>query len=203
VDREGTLTAKPTFRPATIADVSALAVLADIAAEGMASHMWRGLTAPGQSPTEIGRERARREEGGFSYRNATIAEIDGEVAAGLVGYRLEDPYDTGGLDAMPDLVRPLVLLESKVPGSWYVNILATFPEFRGQGLASRLLAIAEEKARGLQAPALSVIVASWNGNAARLYTKASYAPEARESALPFPGCPHNGDWVLMVKPLAE
>ncbi|MBM3544168.1 MAG: GNAT family N-acetyltransferase [Alphaproteobacteria bacterium] len=192
----------PTFRPATIADVSALAVLVDIAGDGMASYMWRGLAAPGQSPLEIGRERARREEGGFSYRNATIAELDGEIAAGLVGYRLQEPYDTGGFDAMPDLVRPLVLLESKVPGSWYVNILATFPEFRGQGIASRLLAIAEEKARAAQAPSLSVIVTSWNGNAARLYTKAGYTPDAREPALPFPGCLHKGDWVLMVKPLA-
>lgn len=192
----------PTFRPATRANISALAVLVDIDGDGMASHMWRGLATQGQSPIEIGRERARREEGGFSYRNATVAEIDGEIAAGLVGYRLEDPYDTGGFDAMPDLVRPLVLLESKVPGSWYVNILATFPEFRGQGIASRLLAIAEEKARAAQAPSLSVIVTSWNGNAARLYAKAGYTPDARGPALPFPGCPHKGDWVLMVKPLA-
>ncbi len=195
------MTATPTFRPATLADVSALAVLVDIAGEGMASHMWRGLAAPGQSASEIGRERARREEGGFSYRNATVAELGGEVAACLVGYRLEEPYDLGGFDAMPDLVQPLVLLESKVPGSWYVNVLATFPEFRRQGIASRLLAIADEKARAARAPSLSVIVASWNESAARLYEKAGYAPAAREPALPFPGRPHRGDWVLMVKPL--
>lgn len=176
-------------------------MLVDIAGEGMASHMWRGLAAPGQAATEIGRERARREEGGFSYRHAIVAEIDGEVAAGLIGYRLEDPYDTVGFDAMPDLVQPLLRLEAKVPGSWYVNVLTTFPEFRGQGIASRLLGIAEENARGARAPALSVIVAGWNDRATRLYAKAGYAPTARQPALPFPGCPHSGDWVLMVKPL--
>jgi hypothetical protein len=48
-----------------------------------------------------------------------------------------------------------------------------------------------------------VIVASWNAPAARLYTSAGYAGCARETALPYPGCPHRGDWVLMVKPLAE
>jgi ribosomal protein S18 acetylase RimI-like enzyme len=80
-------------------------------------------------------------------------------------------------------------------------VLATFPEFRRQGIASRLLAIADEKARSARAPSLSVIVASWNESAARLYAKAGYAPSAREPALPFPGCPHEGDWVLMVKPL--
>lgn len=192
---------QPRFRPATKADAAALAVLVDIAGEGMPCHMWRGLAAPGQSAVEIGRERARRDEGGFSYRNATIAEIGGEIAAGLVDYRLEEPYDLGGFDTMPELVQPLVRLEAQVPGSWYVNVLATFPEFRRTGIAGRLLAFAEEKAREATAPSLSVIGASWNEEAGRLYASAGYADRARETALPFPGCPHTGDWVLMVKPL--
>jgi GNAT superfamily N-acetyltransferase len=193
---------EPSFRPATKADAAALAVLVDIAGEGLACHMWRGLAAPGQSAIEIGRERARRGEGGFSYRNATIVEIDGEIAACLVDYRLDEPYDTGGFDAMPELVQPLIKLEAKVPGSWYVNVLATFPEFRGKGIGAALLAIAEGRAREAGAPALSVIVASWNDAAARLYARAGYAALAREPVVPFPGSPPEGDWVLMVKSLS-
>ena len=136
----------PLFRPARKADAAALAVLVDIAGEGMPAFMWSTLAAPGQSVLELGRERARREQGGFSYRNAVVAEIDGEIAASLVGYRLEDPYDLAMLDDMPPIVHPLVRLEAKAPGSWYVNVLATLPEFRRQGLGARLLAIAREKA---------------------------------------------------------
>ena len=195
---------EPIFRRATKADAAALAVLVDIAGEGMPAFMWTALKAPGQSLLELGRERARRDEGGFSHRNATIAEIGGEIAACLVGYRLDDPYDLDArLAETPEIVRPLVRLEAKAPGSWYVNVLATFPEFRRQGIAGRLLEIAEQKAREVRAPALSVIVASWNAPAARLYASAGYAGLAREPALPFPGCPHQGDWVLLVKPLAE
>lgn len=193
---------RPIFRPATKADAAALAVLVDIAGEGMPSYMWGTMKAPGQSPLEVGRERARRETGGFSYRHAVIAEIGGEVAATLVGYRLDDPYDLeASLAETPKIVRPLVRLEAKAPGSWYVNVLATFPEFRRQGIGARLLVIAEQKAREEVAPALSVIVASWNDFASRLYTRACYAALAREPALPFPGCPHRGDWVLIVKRL--
>ena len=123
-----------TFRPAAKADASALAVLVDIAGEGLPAYLWSTLKAPGQSILEVGRERAARETGGFSYRNAIVAEVDGEIAACLVGYRLDDPYDLGDLEQVPPLVRPLVLLEAKAPGSWYVNVLATFPEFRRQGL---------------------------------------------------------------------
>jgi ribosomal protein S18 acetylase RimI-like enzyme len=193
----------PIFRPATKADAAALAVLVDIAGEGMPAYMWSTLAAPGQSVLELGRERARRDEGGFSYQNAVIAEIDGEVAASLVGYRLDDPYDLeGSLADTPDIVRPLVRLEAKAPGSWYVNVLATFPEFRRRGIGARLLTIAAGKADEGGAPALSVIVGSWNGSAARLYGGSGYEPVAREKAILFPGCPHQGDWVLMVRSMA-
>jgi hypothetical protein len=48
---------------------------------------------------------------------------------------------------------------------------------------------------------LSVIVASWNEGAGRLYRSAGYSALASEPAILFPGCPHEGDWVLMVKSL--
>jgi ribosomal protein S18 acetylase RimI-like enzyme len=194
----------PVFRPARKADASALAVLVDIAGEGMPAYMWSTLASPGQSLLEVGRERAQREEGGFSYRNAVVAELDGEIVASLVGYRLDDPYEFGVLEEMPEIVHPLVKLEAKAPGSWYVNVLATFPEFRRSGIGAQLLAIAEDKAREQGAPSLSVIVGSWNEGAARLYGRAGYAAIAGEPALPFPGCPHEAtDWVLMVRSLAD
>ena len=51
------------------------------------------------------------------------------------------------------------------------------------------------------APALSVIVAAENERAARLYDAAGYEALATEPIFAFPGCPHGGDWLLMVKPL--
>jgi ribosomal protein S18 acetylase RimI-like enzyme len=192
---------EPSFRPATKADAAALAVLVDIAGEGLPAHLWSTLRAPGQSILEVGRERALREEGGFSYRNAVIAEIDGEVAATLIGYRLDDPYEMGDFGDVPEIVRPLVTLEAKAPGSWYVNVLATFAEFRRQGIGLKLLERAELKAREIGARALSVIVADWNEPAKRLYARACYEPLASEPVFLFPGCPEEGNWLLMVKQL--
>ena len=191
------------FRPASRADAAALAVLVDIAGEGMPAYLWSSLAAPGQSVLELGRERAGRDSGGFSWKNAVVAEVNGEVAAGLVGYRLDDPYDLGVLAEIPPIVQPLVKLEAKAPGSWYVNVLATFPEFRGLGVGTTLLEIAESNAGEAGAAALSVIVASWNEAAGRLYRRAGYEAVATEPAIPFPGCPHTGDWILMVKSLTK
>jgi ribosomal protein S18 acetylase RimI-like enzyme len=196
------MTSSPTFRSATLADACALAVLVDIAGEGAPNWLWRGLARPGQSALEVGRDRARREDGGFSYRHATLAELGDEIAGCLITYPLPDPYDLTGLGEMPPLAQPLVRLEAQAPGSWYVNVLATFPEFRGQGIGTRLLALAEEKARAAGANTASIIVGSWNTGATRLYERAGYTTIASEPAVLPPDFPQSGDWILLTRPIA-
>lgn len=189
------------LRPARKDDARALAQLIDIAGEGFGTYLWSQAAGPGESALDVGMRRAQREEGGFSYRNARLAEIDNLVAGLLLGYRLADPYDTGDLDALPALVRPLVELESIAPASWYVNALAAFPEYRNRGLGTRLLAEAERIAREVNAPSLSLIVADQNEGARRLYLRSGYRETARRPLVPFPGLAHTGDWVLMTKPV--
>lgn len=189
------------LRPARKEDARALAQLIDIAGEGFAMYLWSQSAQGGESPLDVGMRRAQREEGGFSYRNATVAETGGKVAAILLGYRLDDPYDTGDLAALPEMVRPLVELESLAPGTWYVNALAAFLEYRNRGLGTRLLTEADGIARAAGAPALSIIVASENAGAFRLYERHGYVERARRTLVPFPGLGHGGDWVLLVRAL--
>jgi ribosomal protein S18 acetylase RimI-like enzyme len=189
------------LRAARKEDARELAQLIDIAGEGFGTYLWTQAAGPGESALDVGMRRAQREEGGFSYRNATIAEIEGKTAGLLLGYRLADPYETGDLEALPALVRPLVELESIAPASWYVNALAAFPEYRNRGLGSRLLAEAERIARAASAPSLSLIVADANEGAKRLYLRSGFAEAGRRPLVPFPGLAHRGDWVLLTNPI--
>jgi ribosomal protein S18 acetylase RimI-like enzyme len=190
------------LRAATKQDARALAELIDIAGEGFGRYLWSQAAAPGEDPLDIGVRRAQREEGGFSYRHATISEIDGKTAGLLLGYRLASPYLTGDLAALPAMVRPLVELEAEAPGSWYVNALAAYPEFRGRGVGTRLLAEAERIGGSANASTLSLIVAEQNEGAKRLYLRTGYREAARRPLVPFPGLAHRGDWVLMTKKIA-
>ena len=79
----------------------------------------------------VGARRAARDEGAFSWRNAVIAELGGAVAGGLVAYRIGP--DPEPLDDVPPLFRPLQALENRALGTHYVNVLATYPEFRRRG----------------------------------------------------------------------
>jgi ribosomal protein S18 acetylase RimI-like enzyme len=189
------------LRAATKNDATELAQLIDIAGDGFGSFLWAQAAGPGESPVDVGRRRALRDDGGFSYRNAIVAETEDRIAALLLGYRLPEPYDFGDIDALPPMVRPLLELEAQAPGSWYVNALAVFPEFRGRGIGTTLLARAEELARDTRAPALSIVVADQNEGAKRLYLRTGYHAVARRPVVPFPGFVHSGDWLLMTKPV--
>src|SRR5688500_19954114 len=88
-------------RPATPADAGELAELVNMAGEGMPLYLWTGMAGPGQDPWEVGRQRAQRESGSFSYRNATMLEVHGDVVGCLIGYKLPDAPEPIDHDKMP------------------------------------------------------------------------------------------------------
>ena len=192
---------RSTFRPAAKADASALAVLVDIAGEGLPAYLWSTLKAPGNrsSRSAASAPHGRRAASPTAMPWSPRSMARSPPASSATGSTIPTISVTSK-QSLP-LVRPLVLLEAKAPGSWYVNVLATFPEFRRQGSAWRCSASPRQKAREAGAPALSVIVAGENVRAARLYAAAGYEARAAEPIFAFPGCPHGGDWLLMVKAL--
>ena len=194
---------EPVIRPARKEDAAALARLLDIAGEGIPQWLWQQSAGAGEDALSVGARRAARDSGGFSYTNAHVAELEGGIAAMLLGYRLPDPYDTGDLDEVPAVVRPLIELESLAPGFWYVNAIATVEKARGHGLGTRLLALAHTLARHAGATSLGLIVARANERAFHLYQREGYEAVATRPVIPFPGCHFSGDWVLMSRPVAD
>jgi len=187
------------FRRAAPTDAAALAELANFAGEGLPFYVWDGLKTPGATAWDHGRSRAERETGTFSYRNAVIGEIGGKCAACLIGY--PQPEEPGPIDyaTMPPMFVPLQELENLAPGSWYVNVLAVFPEYRGQGLGTGLLGVAERIARQNGNRGLSIIVSDANHGARRLYTRCGFR-EAGERLKVKDGWRNEGrSWVLLTK----
>ena len=189
------------FRPATKADATAMADLVHFASEGLALYLWTKIAPPGVDPWTIGRERAEREQGGFSYRNAIVAEAEGRVVAALIGYPLPDTPEPPPADP-PAMFVPLNELEDQVPGTWYVNVLAAYPEHRGRGYGAALLGVAEQVARDTLRRGMSIIVADTNTGARRLYERCGYREVARRRMVKN-GWQHPGtDFVLLTKRLA-
>jgi ribosomal protein S18 acetylase RimI-like enzyme len=189
------------LRRAIRKDARALAELSDYAGHGIPGYLWSQSAREGQPPLEAGIERILREEANYSYRNAVVAEVDGSVAAMMLAYRLPDHSEVN-LDELPDLLRPLEELEQKVPGTFYINILATYPEYRGRGLGTRLLEAAHALAPEAGCSELSLEVFEQNEGAVRLYERHGYRELARLPAVPHPSYPYEGYVVLMTRSVA-
>lgn len=157
------------LRPARPDDAPALVEIVEMASEGMVTHVWQGMADPGESPREVGLRRAVRGEGAFSHVNATLAGLDGTVQGGLIGYPLGAARPIG--EDMPAMFVPLQELENLAAGSWYVNVLAVMPDWRSQGIGTRLLFEAERQARDYGCTRMSIIVSSANSGARRMYER--------------------------------
>ena len=188
------------FRPAKVHEAAVLAELVNYAGEGMPLHLWGQIAEPGQSAWDVGRQRAEREEGSFSYRNATIIEHDGQCAGCLIGYEISD--NPGPIpEDMPTMFVPLQELENLAPGTWYINVLAVRPQFRRLGLGTKLLSLADETAEALGKPGLSVIVSDANIGARRLYDRCGYSESATRSMVKENWQNEGQNWVLLTKDL--
>ena len=192
---------QPPYRRATPADAPALAELANIAGEGMPLYLWTRMAEAGESPWDVGQERARREMGAFSYLNALMLEHQGKAVSCLIGYPLEDSPPPVNYSEMPSLFVPLQQLEDMAPGTWYVNVLATYPEQRGKGFGRGLLAVAEAAAAAHGKRGLSLIVADSNAGARRLYERLGYRERARRPMVKDEWQTPGTSWVLLVKGL--
>jgi ribosomal protein S18 acetylase RimI-like enzyme len=188
------------FRRATAADTAALADFVHFASEGLALYLWTKLAGPGGDPWALGRERAGRDTGAFTWRNAIIREDGGRPAAGLIGYELADTPEPIAAD-MPPMFRPLQELEHLAPGTWYVNVLAAYPEHRGRGFGGALLAIADRIAADKNKRGLSIIVSDTNTGARRLYERNGYRQAGRRAMVKEDWQHPGKEWVLLTKSL--
>jgi ribosomal protein S18 acetylase RimI-like enzyme len=190
-----------TLRRATTADVPALAELVEFAGEGLPHCLWTQLARPGKDPWEIGRKRVSSETTAYSYRNALIAELAGKPAGALISYPLGEPEPIEKNE--PALLVPLHELMNMAPHTWYVHALSAYPEHRGRGVGTALLAEADKLAAAAALSGLSIIVSDTNTGARRLYARSGYREAARQKMVKQEWQHPGTDWILLIKRVAR
>lgn len=195
------MTAEITIRPATKADASEVALLVNIATHGGIRGGWEyDERAKGTyDPLEVGRLDMMDETSELNWRNASMAESDGEVVGMLLGY--PEPDDMGPFpeDVMGFLV-PIVELEWLAGGNWFISMLGVHVPWRSHGIGAQLLALAEDKRAETGRRGLALIVEDKNARARALYERMGFAVTASRPMRHYPdGTQPGKDWLLMVK----
>ncbi|MDR3470867.1 MAG: GNAT family N-acetyltransferase [Devosia sp.] len=188
-------------RPARKSDASEVALLVNIAVHGGVARSWAAdaKAAGTYDPIEVGRLEMMRDDTAFGWRSATMAEVEGEVVGMLLGYRKPDVFEPVP-DSVTGFMRPIEELEAEAAGHWFISMLGVHAGWRGRGVGSALLGVANRKRNETEATGLALIVEDANAGARRLYARTGFDVGSRRKMVKFPGSGMSGeDWLLMVK----
>lgn len=193
------MTGGVTIRPAERKEAAELAVLVDIASHGLAAWLWSGAVLAGAADTafERGRNKLREDVGPGHWRDAVVADVEDEIAGISIGYGIE--ASAVEAEAAHAVIEPLLALQRRVVGHWFIDSLGVYRHRRGRGIGRRLLA--HEIARAGLAP-VSLITESHNDRAQALYRENGFEEAARAEAVPLFEGSRKHDWVLFTRKVA-
>jgi ribosomal protein S18 acetylase RimI-like enzyme len=185
------------IRPAERRDAAELAILVDIASHGFASWLWYGAVVKGDVDTamERGRLRMRDDTVDDGWKNAVIAEIGGETVGASVGHPVSP--DVFSENAPHPALAPLLALQQRVVGSWFIDSLAVYRSHRGRGIGRKLLEHERSRAGG---QLLTLVTESHNIAALNLYRAFGFKEQARLDAFKTSEKTVAYQWVLMKCP---
>lgn len=155
------------MRSATPADCREIAALFLVSSDGLAAYIWSLMDMPGLDLIEIGARRYAREDVAFSYQNCIMAEQDGAAVGMLHSFPIEAPAPgEAPAEESDPVLRPYAEVED--PGSLYISGIAVKEGQRGQGIGTRLMAMAAARARSCSLPRHSLICFEANHGAMAL-----------------------------------
>ncbi|CAN7561024.1 GNAT family N-acetyltransferase [Rhizobium sp. LjRoot98] len=190
------MTAALHLRAAERWDAADLAILVDIASHGFATWLWHGAVMRGTKDTamEQGRSRMRMDDEPGSWKDATLAEWNNEIAGVSIGYDLDETVRE--MIAPHPVIKPLLELQVMVIGSRFIDSLGVYRHHRGKGIGRALLTHEIDKAKGRQ---VSLITESHNDTALALYAANGFAEKARLAAVPLFEDSKRHEWVLLAR----
>ena len=188
-------------RPATKADATEIALLVNIATHGGIGIGWAHADGIDEAydPAEMGRLEMLKDDE-FGWRNVTMATTDdGEIAGMLLGYLEPEQKRQVPANTMAFMV-PILELEYEAVSTWFISMLGVHIGWRGKGVGSALLDVAESKQAQSHARGLSLIVEDVNSDARRLYERRGFAVRDQRPMGRYPtGDAPGKNWLLMVK----
>jgi ribosomal protein S18 acetylase RimI-like enzyme len=190
------------IRPATEADIPDLSKLLLMATDGIVESLYEGVV-PGLPTHEIVERRLAREGTCGAYTNCWVAAGGTRIAGKLHAYPLDaladDPPDPLVPEERYKVLEAFDALDEPAAGSYYINVIAVFPDYRRRGLGGRLLDLAHQQARAGGFSQLSLAVFQENASAVRLYDRAGFTVAARAPAPAHPLIPFSGDMLMMMR----
>lgn len=166
--------------------------------QGLDLYAWSLLTEKGEDPYDVGAREISSLDSYYSYKNIRVIEVDGKIAALSMSFMVmaKTPEE---MKEVPELSKVFKELTNTIDGCYYLDSLATHPDYRGMGLGSVILEDTINLAREGGFDAIYLLAFEENIPAISLYAKNDFYP-ARDLPVPdHPEMPYGGKVVLFKK----
>ena len=187
-----------TSRRAAIGDVRHLVRFAVMKDGGCSEALYEGLM-PDQSIEEIHEPYFCQSGAVDFYDNHWIDEQDGRIAGGIHAFPFDDFANDTPDPRVPEeryaILQPFDDLPA--PGSYFVNALSVYTEYRRRGIASSLLSLACRHAVEKAFNEVALWVFAENAGAVVLYEKSGFKVVGREPVVEHPLLQYSGEVFLM------
>ncbi len=187
------------IRRATPAQGEHIARLALLAGDGIPAYFWNQIKQENETVIDTGARKVMAGDNNFSYKNAHVAFYGENVAGLMLGYPLHNIPTNEEINQAPEFIRPLLMMDRKVPGTFYINMLATYPEYRSRGIGRALMEHAEEVAKSMDIDELSLQVFNENARALEFYYRLDYRKIAELPVVPHDCYPYKDKVYLLKK----
>ncbi|WP_290739985.1 GNAT family N-acetyltransferase [Amaricoccus sp.] len=197
-----------TIRRAMPDDALSCAQLLLMAAHGMAEAVFSDLV-PGLSTEQIiASHRIEPEGRPSSHTNWWVVEGDhSDIAGGMNAYALREVFRPSREEVLTDerirMLRPMIELNAEATGTFYINALAVFPEYRHAGFGRRLIALAVQGAREAGMAAVSLTTFEDDRRLVSYYRKIGFAAVASRPLQPHARLQAKGNVILMKMPIDD
>ena len=131
----------------------------------------------GDNYMKVFEEIALLEDSQYSYRNAFVAEVDGNAVGAVVAYDGADlhPLRKSTLDVLSKHIgREMQIADETDASEFYLDSLAVLPEYRGRGVGVKLILAVKERAFNEYNKNLGLLVDFENPDAERLYKSVGF-----------------------------
>jgi len=185
-----------TIRRAERRDAAEMAILVDLSSHGLASWLWYGAVLEGATQTalEHGRNQMRRDNERAGWKDASLAEVEGEIAGLVIGH-LVDPSFADEVAPHP-VFEPILGLQKQAIGNWFIDSVGVYRHHRGRGIGRRLVDHELARAAG---HAVSLITEGDNDVALGLYKSSGFEEVTRLPSIPLDDNGKKHDWVLLTR----
>ena len=131
----------------------------------------------GENYMNVFEEIALLEDSQYSYRNAFVAEINGNAVGAVVAYDGAELYTLrkATLDVISKhTANELQIADETDSSEFYLDSLAVLPEYRGRGIGAQLILAVKDRALNEYNKNLGLLVDFENPDAERLYQSVGF-----------------------------